>query len=157
MWKVWADSFSTSEITLYQKQQTVIFNSNVILRYAKTWVVVSDAPDFTNLKMRIYAVNENSERGAILHTSSNTFQLSDILTAEDHGCKELYFEFPDISLSGVQPYYFALGADTASFTDESLLAWKKGFPDPVHAENVTTTFVSAARNPYDLYFIGAKL
>ena len=155
-WIVYADSFSSDNFNNFNLLQPVIFSENTVLNYARAWVVMYNAPSFTNLSMKIFSYNLSSLKGGLLYTSTNAWTLPQI-TTEDNAIKEIYFEFNKIPLSKDNTYYFSIGGTGATFTSSSHVAWKKAYPDPIYTTNVNTTYTSMGTNPYEIYFVGSKL
>lgn len=138
--------------------QTIKPVDDIILRAVRTWVVVYNAPTFTNLSMKIYSNNTESGSnapGVLLHSSTTQWNLAD-LTTEDNAVKEIYFEFPDVSLNGVDEYNFVVSADTYVYLESSHLAWRKAWPDPVYRAAYTPSRVNMGRAPFELYLVGAQ-
>jgi len=155
-WSVDADTYNAdAELSNATKYQPCKMNSNIILRYVRSWVVVFNNPSFTGLTMKIYASNESYDKGKLLHTATTTWTKTQV-TAENNAIREIYFEFNDISLNKDNWYHFALSGTPSSFSSSSCIAWKMGWPDPVYRTGLSVTYPNRAQN-YDLYFIGSEL
>jgi hypothetical protein len=154
-WKVYCDTYTTSAFSNGEKTIRARFNKNVILKACRTWVVFVNEPVVTDFKMEIWTDNNNS-KGIKLYDSLNTLTKSEIITLEN-GVKEIYFEFDDLPFDGDIYYHFVLTGSGASFSDTSLVAWMKGWPDPVYREGLTINYENLLIAPYTIYFIGAEL
>ena len=157
VWNIYGTRWETGELadtTLFQTQQPV---DDIVLRAVRTWIVVFNAPTFSNLTLKIYSNDDDSGSdapGVLLHSSTTTWNLAD-LTTEDNACKEIYFEFPDISLNGSDKYSFVMQADSYTYLTSSFLAWRKAWPDPIYTAAYTPTIPNMGRAPFELYLVGA--
>lgn len=155
-WKNWFDPYITdAELSTGAYSQSVKPNSNKLIRYARTQVIIYNDAPFTTLQMKIYSKLDSGARGALL-ASSDTRTKAEIITLEN-GVKEVYFEFNDFPMHTTNEYLFVLTGAASGMSDNTFIGWKKGYPDPVYTTNVSSTFHSAAKMPYYLYFIGAEL
>lgn len=157
-WSVIGNWLATAELdgtTL--TPQEVKFNDEIILRACRTWFILYNDPALTSIEMRIYS-DDNGSPGKILYTSTNAVTKAELLTGGNtNGIRECFFEFDNPTFNGNDTYHFVPVATGYTGVDGTHIAWKKGWPDPVYRTGVTTNYVSAARAPYDLYFIGADL
>lgn len=157
-WRVWGDTYdSTASMTDTTLFQPVIFNSNSIIRAARTWVIYFDDPVYTSLNMKIYS-NDNNAPKKLLHTSTDVRTIAEIRESGTiAGVREIYFNFADINVKANDTYHFVINAVGYTPAGDSHLAWMKGFPDPVYAGGYTPAGETLVVAPYQLYFIGSNL
>lgn len=155
-WTVYGDPYLAGELEDLSHFQTVQFQSDIVLRAVRTWVIVYDNPVFTSLSCKIYSNEtvggDNSPR-KLLATSTDVRTKAEIHTLAN-GIKEIYFNFNDVPLKGADLYNFVLQGTGYAPAGGSHLAWMKGFPDPVYTAGYTPTLESLAVAPYQIYFIG---
>lgn len=156
-WKVWGDPWPTAEsmqdASLFQ---TVQFNADVILRAARTWIIVFGNPAFTSLSMKIYSndvVDGKNTPRKLLHTSTDVRTKAEIHT-QPYAVREIYFNFGDVPIKGSDKYNFVINGVGYAPAGGSHLAWRKAFPDPVYASGYTPAIETINRAPYGVYFIG---
>lgn len=161
-WTVWGDTWETTasmeNTTLFQ---TVQFNTDVILRAVRTWIIYVENPTYTSLSMKIYSneiVGSTNTPRKLLYTSTDTRTPAEIKgeTALAHGVREIYFNFADINLKGADKYNFVINAVGYAPSGDSHLAWMKGFPDPVYSTGYTPAIETINIAPYQMYFIGGS-
>ena len=163
VWEVWGTEYESGELATSDVYQSTVPNKDIILIGVRTWVVLIDDPTFTDLNMKIYSNVLNDAGlnvpGKLLHTSTDVRTKAEILTAEDHGNKEIYFNFEDVPLDANTRYNFVLnGTGYVPVLGSSFIAWRNGFPDPYYNLNfdVPLTNGNETKMPYALYFIGAE-
>lgn len=158
--RIWADTYDTTgEAEDASKYVTVVPSDNMILRAVRTWVVFVDDPAYTSLVMKIYANNAVDDTPSyVQYTSTDVRTKAEIdPDSNGNGFREIYFTFDDISLRAGDKYHFVLNAvDYVPSGDNSRLAWRKGFPDPVYSDGGTYSTATISRKGNWLYFIGAK-
>jgi hypothetical protein len=91
-------------------------------------------------------------------TSINSWSTGDILQNEPHGIAEVYFEFLPFGVRKDDKYHIVINADTYTKTDNSFIAWRNAWPDPVYKTNYTPTGLNFLESPYMITaFIGSEL
>lgn len=159
-WRVWGSGWdSADEIEGTSLYQPVVFNRDVVLRAARTWIIVVGDPVFDSLSMKIYSnrpVDSFDAPGKLLHSSTDTRAKAEIHTLAN-GVKEIFFTFADIPLKGTEVYNFVINGAGYVPAPNSHLAWMKGFPDPVYATGYTPAIETINRAPFQIYFIGGTL
>lgn len=158
-WRVWGDPFETTDLTTSNKFQSITFGQDLILRAARTWIIVYNNPAFDYLNMKIYSNDASSGANTpkkLLATSTNT-QLKSSIHTLDNAVKEIWFEFDYPVFNGADIYNFVINGSGYTFAESSHLAWMKGFPNPVYSSGYTPSMLTIPFAPYELYFIGAEL
>lgn len=154
--KVYGERLETSDLSsglrVYQK---VIFGSNIALRALRTSFVVFNDPAFTALSMNVYSMTGNTPK-KLLYQSTNTFAKADVIT-EDHGLREIYFEFDYPVFKGTDSYAFVPRGTGYTGSVSSHLAWTRAWPDPVYRTNVSSGVIDIMRAPFHIYYIGDEL
>jgi len=157
-WKVWGDNWETGELDNTNKYQTLrVNNSNIILRWVRTWVIVINDPVFTDLNMKIYSnevVSGDNTPKKLLHTSLTPDLTKTQIIALENGVKEIYFKFNEVPLQKDTFYNFVVNGDGYVPTASSYLCWMKAFPDPVYSNNFTPTLERLPYAPYQMYIGG---
>lgn len=155
-WQVWGETLYTADLASgINIFQPVIPNSNIILKAIRCWFIGYNNPAYTDLYMTIYSNNTGSPK-TLLHTSTNRLAKATI-ASENNWIKEVYFEFDNVNLRSADTYHFVPRATAYTGTDNSHIAWRKGWPDPVYRTNVGADFEDLISNPYCLYLIGAEI
>lgn len=153
-WTFYADAFMGEELQNRNRYLRFSTPENIVMLAMRTWLVLFNPPAFTNLRCKLYG-DRNGLPGGLIATSSNAWTRSDLLTTANYGAKEVYFEFePKISLQQNLFYHFVLSADNYTFSENSHLAWRKAWPDPIYG---TATFENLLRSPYMFALVGAEL
>jgi hypothetical protein len=153
-WTHYADELSTADMTGKSRFLRFSPSENVVIVAMRTWIVLINPPSFTNLHCKLYG-DRAGLPGGLIATSTNSFARNDLLETHNYGAKEIYFEFsPKISLNQSLNYHFVLNADNYTFTENSHLAWRKAWPDPIYGE---ATFGNLLRSTYMFSLIGAPL
>lgn len=133
------------------------------LKAIRSWFIFKGAPDFNALYMQVFAMNSGSVppraslaiAGRTESGTSGPWVLSDILTEEAHGIKELYFQFTDPIWLRRGTYAIAPFIDGPSFTAQSHIAWMKHFPDPPHETSEELSVANIGRIPFNFALIGS--
>lgn len=153
-WTVWGDPITTAALTAGVSQK-VKFNTNLVLKACRIWLIFYNNPALTSLTMKIYSDDGGSPK-KLLHTSTNSPTKAQIITLEN-GVKELYFDFNYPVFDADDHYHFVLFGSGYTGTDSSHIAWRQAWPDPVYDTNWTPTWVNINQSPYSIYFIGSDL
>lgn len=135
--------------------QKVKFNSNIVLRACRIWLVFYNNPTLTSISMKIYS-NSGGSQGKLLHTATNTWSKSQIIT-ENNGVREIYFDWNYPSFDADDEYHFGLFLSGYTGNNSTHVAWRSAWPDPVYGTNFTPTRVNINSAPYTIYFIGSDL
>jgi hypothetical protein len=156
MWKVYGEILATADLSsnlrVYQK---VIFNRNITVRAMRTSFIVFNDPAFTDVSFNVYSMEGNTPK-KLLYQSTNVFTKAAMIS-DTNGIREVFFEFDNAIFKGTDSYAFVPRGTSYTGTVSSHLAWKRGWPDPVHRLNVTSNVADIQRAPFDLYFIGSEL
>lgn len=153
-WTQYGDPLTTAEASNKSRYLRFSPSQNTVLLAMRTWIILFNPSSFTNLRCKIYGDRDGMPAG-LIGTSSNSWDRGDLLETYDYGTKEIYFEFsPKISLQQNLYYHFVLNLDNYSANDDSHIAWRKGWPDPIYG---TATFENLLRSPYIFALIGAPL
>lgn len=156
--KVWGVPYETGQLGSTDIYQPVRFNTNLILKAVRIWIIVNDDPTFTNLYMKIYSDSHGAlthAPGKLLHTSTNSLTKSEIIT-EANGVKEIYFTFNNVNVQGSTWYNFVLNGTGYAPTGDKLIAWRQAFPDPVYSTGLTVNTANLNKFPFTFYAIGAE-
>lgn len=152
-WSIYASRWESGELDDTSQFQVIKPVKDIVLKAVRTWIVIYNAPTFSNLTMKIYANDKNvsaDQPGALLATSSTQWNLAD-LTTENNAVKETYFEFDDFNMNGEDEYCFVMAADSYVYLASSHLAWRKAWPDPVYQAAYTPTIPNMGRAPFEIY------
>jgi len=153
-WTQYGDALTTSEASNKSRYLRFSPTENTVLLAIRTWVILYNPPSFTNLRCKLYA-DRNGLPAGLISTSTTTWSKTDLLTQYNYGTKEIYFEFsPTIALQENLYYHFVLNVDNYTYAEESHIAWRKGWPDPVYG---TATFENLLTQTYIFALIGAPL
>lgn len=157
---VWVETYdNASELTDTTIYHPMKFSENRVVRYIRAVLVFIGAPSFTNLRMNIYANDENStsiQPSKLIHTSETSYTFSDLMT-EDSGWKDTYFKFNDFHMKKDVWYHCVLSADTYVSSANSLLGIEKAWPNPIQNKGYTATFLNLPSSPYKVYAISGEL
>lgn len=156
--KVWGRVYNSGELATTAVYQPVKPNNNLILKGLRTWLVFYDNPVVDNFIMKIYSDRTDTVAhapGVLLHTSTNTFAKSDIITLAN-GYKEIYFDFDNVNLNESTWYNFVINAETYTPAGDAHVAWRLAFPDPVYATNLQVTTSKLNVFPHAIYFIAGE-
>lgn len=136
--------------------QKATFGENCFLLGTHAMVINYGSPNYTGIQMKVYA-NRGGSAGKLLATSTNTVLKTSILSSEAHGYAEIFFTFDKIPLVADDYYHFSLYL-TGSYTGDSTshIAWKTGYPDPVHKTGLTINLAKSGKYPLELVFITSK-
>jgi hypothetical protein len=158
-WRVYADVYEAGELTGTAKSQQFIPKSNQMIKAIRTILVLVGNPNFTNLKMQIYDNDFVSQGPSKLKAESiTTWSTGELLKTDPHGLVEIYFEFLPFGVRKDDKYHIVLNADTYTKTDNSFIAWRNAWPDPVYKTNYTPTGLNYLASPYMITaFIGSEL
>lgn len=155
MWTQYGSPLSTDEAQ--NRSRYLRFKpaeNNLVLLAMRTWVILYNPPSFTNLRAKLYS-DRNGLPSGLIATSSNAWTKAEMLTTYNYGTKEIYFEFdPKITLHKNVYYHFVLNCDNYTYSDESHIAWRIGWPDPIYG---TATSNNLLYSPYIFSLIGADL
>lgn len=153
-WTQWGDTFSTSDMTTKSRYLRFSPDRNIVLKAMRTWIILYNPPNFTDLTCKLYADNLGLP-GGLIASSTTMWDKTELLTTQNYGTKEIYFEFePTISLNADIYYHFVLSSTGYTYAEESHVAWRKAWPDPVYGD---ATFNSLLRSHYMFSLIGADL
>ena len=152
----YGDPFDTAEMSNTAKSIRLCPGDNVVLRGIRTWLIFNNhSGSITNMQCKIYS-DRSSSPGALIATSTTSLNRADIIT-QANGVKEIYFTFDDISLHSNTYYHFVINCTGYTGTDNSHIAWRKAWPDPVYRGGWTQSFENLAISPYFITLIGAPL
>ncbi|RLC38718.1 hypothetical protein DRH27_01565 [Candidatus Falkowbacteria bacterium] len=157
VWSVYGSRWESGELANTDQFQVIKPVEDIVLKAVRTWIIIYNAPTFSNLTMKIYSLDKDATAdapGVLLASSTTTWNIAD-LTTEDNAVKEIYFEFTDFSMNGADEYCFVMAADSYSYLETSHLSWRKAWPDPVYTAAYTPTTPSMGRAPFELYLVGA--
>jgi len=158
-WRIWCRPWDSGQLANTDIFQPVTPKKNIILIGCRTWIVAISDPTFTDLNMKIYSNDDNAAVDTpleLLATSTNSQAKADIITL-DHGVKEIYFNFDNVSLQENTKYNFVMNGTGYVPTSSSFLCWRKAYPDPVYTAGYTPTKESLGVAPYEIYLIGGDL
>lgn len=153
-WKVWGNPILTADMTAGVSQK-VKFNTNLVLRACRIWLIFYNEPALTNLTMKIYSDDGGTAR-KLLHTSTNTPTKASMITLAN-GVREIYFDFNYPTFDADDYYHFVLTGSGYTGTDSTHIAWRHGWPDPVYTSGWTPSLTNINTSPYAIYFIGSSL
>lgn len=154
-WTVYGDEWLSGDLANQDIYCPIKFNSNVVFRAFRTWIIVNNDPTFTNLTAQLWS-DETGPKTKIAD-STTTHTKAEIITA-DNGVKEVYFEFDDITCEGDTTYNLVLNGAGYVYASGSHLAWRKAFVDPVHSVTGVGVGIETLRAmPYMVTLIGAAL
>jgi len=166
-WKVFGERYDT--LAALEATQDFTFDDDLFLRGSQDWFVFFSSPTFTTLSMNIYS-DRNGSPGAIVKTSSKTWTKAEIIaegtqletgaafTDLRNGVIKLYWDWDDFPLKGGTKYHMVFNATGYTGDENSHIAWRKGWPDPVYTEGFTTTIISAAKDPRMIAgFVGSDI
>jgi hypothetical protein len=153
MYTVYGDpieSFGTHQSIRFKPTE-----KNFVVSGAFTWLIVNNVSTWTNLRLHIYS-DRNSRPGAIIVSSTTSYDHAHVMQDFNSGVKYLGFSFSSItSLNKNTYYHLVLSADDYTYSDNSCLAWLKAWPDPIY--NQPATFNSFAGSSYMFGIVGAEL
>jgi hypothetical protein len=153
-WRVYGEQIGTASLTSGVSQR-VQFNSNIVLRACRIWLIFYNNPALTNLTMKIYSDDRGVAR-KLLHSSTTTLTKAQIITLAN-GIKEIYFEFDYPAFDADDIYHFVLTGTGYTGTDSTHIAWKHAWPDPVYTTGWTPSLMNLEVAPKAIYFIGSSL
>lgn len=154
MLTVWANPFTSSEMTNTDKFIKFKTNKNLVVKGVRTAFVVYNDPVFTSLNAKIYS--EDAGPGELLYTSIDSRTKAEIHTLAN-GVKETYFTFNDIPLQSDTEYNLVINGSGYAPTDNSYLAWKAAFPDPIYSDpGFQYIFTTLNRCPFEMYLIAGE-
>lgn len=135
-WEVYGTPYyNDSDLTDTTVKQSMIFDTAVLLRAVRVGIILVGDPTFTSMNMKIY----NSALTVALYTSTNVQTKAQLLTTEDNGICETWFEFNDVMLARGDTYYFVLNATGYSGASESShIAWMSTYPKSIHPTDADT-------------------
>lgn len=152
----YGDPFDTAEMTNTSKTVRMKPNDNIVLKAIRTWLIWNDhSGSITDMTCKIYS-DRASSPGALIATSTNSFDRADIITLAS-GVKEIYFEFDEISLHSETFYHFVINCTGYTGTENSHIAWRKAWPDPIYRTGLDIDYEALSIAPYFLTVIGAPL
>lgn len=152
-WKVYGDSYNT-DTSFNDGTKTVRFklNKNAIIKYIRTWIILFNNPNVINMTASIY-YDQNNEKGELFCDSLTTHKKTDLITLEN-GIKSIYFEFDENSFNKDMWYHFAIHGNSVGFSNDSHVAMKTSYPDPVYKEGLAIIFSNLPKFPYEFVVIG---
>lgn len=169
MWTHYGDQFLGGELGNASRFLRFSPGENSVLLAMRTWLILYNPPNFTDLVCKLYS-DRNGLPGALIATSVNSWKRDipidedpdsppvlnrGILSTHDYGAKEIFFDFnPKISLNSQLYYHFVLNCSGYSFTEDSHLAWRKAWPDPIYGN---ATFNGLLYSTYMFALVGAPL
>jgi len=154
MWDVYGVPFTTSSFNNGTLSVRARMNNEIILKYARTGLILYNDATFTNVTMKIYYDN-NGSIGSLYKASTTTWNKADIFTLKN-GYMSIYFDFGDIVLDANNWYHFVIVGSGASFSDSAHLAWKHSYPFPTYTTGWTQSFRSLPSFPYELTLVGEE-
>lgn len=165
-WKVFGERYDSLSGT--DASQKFSVTDGTFIRGSQEWLIFYNSPTFTQLSMHIYT-DRGGSPGSSIKTSSKTWTTAEIIAAATqletgaaftdlrYGVVKLYWDWDDFPLRGGADYHFVLQATGYTGTASSHIAWRKGWPDPVYTEGVTTTIISQAKDPKSAGIIGSSV
>ena len=151
-WQIYADQYSTAEMSDASKSALITFDKSEIIIATRVWILIYNNPPFTSLNMKIYS-NDGGFAKKLIATSTNVQLKADIHTL-DNAIKEIWFDFNKVNVREGDSYHFVINGTGYTGSTSSHIAWKKSFPDPVYPWGVVT-LPSLGGASYDIYCIGA--
>lgn len=158
VWSVYGKELESGDLTSADvSQQVVMPDREIVLKAVRAWFILVNDPDFTNLYCKIYG-DRNGSPAKLLYTSDKRTK-AEILTTEPNGNIETYFEFNDVNLNANDTYHIVYGSDSYNpVADDSYIALRVAWPDPVYTANYTPTFTNLLVAPYFVSsLVGAEL
>lgn len=154
-WKVYGNQFTTSDMT--GKSQFLKFNptKNIVLRAIRTWYVFYNDPTFSDLTCKLYG-DQDGEPGALIATASNTFNKADLFS-DDYALVEVYWEFNLIPLRQEINYHFVTNCSGYTYSENSHIAWRKGWPDNVYRTGLDLDTEEIHTSPFTLAVVADEL
>lgn len=156
-WKVYGESLEPGDLSGTRIKSTAVFEDNTIVKAVRTCVILFGNPTYSNLQMKCFDNNDLDDTPSNLKaTSINSFQPGDLLETQAYGMKFIYFEFTPFGVRAGDKYHFTLSADGYLPTDNSFMAWRNIWPDPIYTEGISA--VSVINSPIMISgVIGSKL
>lgn len=153
-YRIWADDFSSADMTGVTKFVTFKPNKNIALRAVRAKFVVYSDPVFTDIHARIYSANASDNTpGVLLYTSSDVRTKAEVHTLAN-GVKETYFTFADVPLQADTYYNVVINGTGYIPTANSYLAWCLAFPDPIYRDPLFTyNFNNITRCPFEINLV----
>lgn len=159
-WRVYARPWETSELTDSSVYQPIKFPYNMTVRAVRIRLVFIGDPTFTSINCKVFknaTTTANPEPfGSALFTSSDSRTKAELVLLQDHGIKETYFEFDDVTFRKGVWYHFVINGSGYTYAESSHLAWMKVFPDPYYPASYTPNAITIGSCPFAISFIGAK-
>ena len=161
-WRVWGRRLETADLTSTSVYQTIKFNSNIVFRGVRLWVIHYNDPTYTNLNLKLYTGSTGSTSTSVpkelLATSTNIQTKASIAETEVNAHKEIWFEFNDIALNKDTVYHLVVnGSGYTSNWPTSGLALRRAFPDPIYTTNISVNWNNLNRLPFMYTIIGAEI
>lgn len=154
-WSMYATPLTASDISV-----GFTVPRNIILRGIRIRLLANNNPTYTSMTSEISSRNlDTHPAGTIppyspIAVSSTSYTKAQFQTLPN-AMKDIYFEFPEVSLAADVPYIFYLRLTGYTFSDASHLAWLLAWPDPI-PQDVVVTRERLSLATYYMYFIGAE-
>lgn len=148
----WLATADGSNLRVYQQFTPA---RNMVLRAARTSLIIFNNPTFTAVTMKVYSNSGGAPR-SLIATSTNSQLKADLHTL-NHALKSTYFEFNYLPLKADETYHMVLGISGYTGTTSAHIAWAHSYPRPAYTLNVDMTFPKLSISPFDLEIIGADL
>lgn len=155
-WTVYADDFELADFTSPNKATLFIPNKNIFLVGVRTTLVIYQDPVFTGISASIYSVENNAPSFEI--AASTDARTKAEMHTEANGVKSTYFSFNSVALQKDTTYAFVIQGTGYLPTDNSYIAWKLAFPDPIYPDpGFSYGLENINRCPYDISLIAGEI
>jgi hypothetical protein len=152
-WSIYADPMETADLTGVTKSIRFKPTANVIMNGCFTGLVFREVGTFSDLVVKLYS-DRSEAPGALINTSTTSYDKADLLTAQDSGAKFFGFNFPSTSLNKNTYYHIVLNCTGYTFSEVSHMAWIKGWPKPVY--NQPASYLGLITAAYTFGIMGAE-
>lgn len=126
------------------------------LHAARANLIFYGDPAFTSLTMKLYA-DRGSAAKKLIATSTTTKTKLALMPVEDHGFREVGFEFDDIPLYPDTSYHMGIVIAGYTGTAASFICWASSWPNPAYQTGITLNQAKGAIMPLALTLIGSRL
>lgn len=159
--KKWAKTLETSDLggsTLEVFHKFRPLSNHKILRAVRSAFIIQNMPTFTNVKLRLHAINHLGLPGKLIAENiGGGLTPAQITTMEPVAFLDTYWEFDYLKLRKDVWYAWVPYDPTYVKTSNSHLAWVKDFPDKIYPTNNPISRFSASVSPYVVSYITAGL
>lgn len=155
-WTVYFDPILDADLTT-TTGKSIRFKTSTkhrVMTHCQTGVCFSNVGAFSSLCLKLYS-DRDGNAGALIATSTNSYNKADVLETYDNGIKFLVFTFENISLNKDTYYHFLLSASGYTFSESSFMGWIKAWPDPVYGQPVSWNDLD--NNSYIFALLGKTL